>query len=139
MAYGDDVLRQIHQKTDGRCHLCRRAVRYALYGAYAEPAGWEVDHSNPRARGGTDRKSNLLPACCSCNRTKRASSTRSARKRNGFSRRPKSRGEKTATREKNAVVGGGLGAVAGGLMFGPLGALAGALLGGGIGHDIDPE
>jgi 5-methylcytosine-specific restriction endonuclease McrA len=139
MAYNDDVLRLIYRKTDGRCHLCRRAVRYALYGAYEKRAGWEVDHSNPRAKGGTDRRNNLLPACCTCNRTKRASSTRGTRKRNGFTRRPKSSREKRATRNKNAVIGVGLGALAGAALGGPIGLLIGAIAGGGIGHDIDPE
>lgn len=29
-----------------------------------------IDHATPRSRSGTDDKSNLLPACLSCNREK---------------------------------------------------------------------
>ncbi|MBI1944699.1 MAG: HNH endonuclease [Deltaproteobacteria bacterium] len=140
MAYSDDELRAIYRKTDGKCHLCWRVIRYALYGAYAERHGWEVDHSNPRAKGGTNRRSNLVAACCSCNRTKRASSTRGARKRNGVStRRPKSRNEKRATRRKNKAIGGTLGAAIGGAAFGPVGALLCGLVGAAIGNDVNPE
>ena len=139
MAYAEDALRLIFKKRDGRCHLCRRSVRYAHYGAHEERTGWEVEHSRPKATGGTNGMRNLLPAHCSCNRSKRASSTTSARRRSGFSRRPKSRTEKRATRRKNAVIGGALGAALGGLAFGWRGAVVGLLAGGGIGHDIDPE
>lgn len=139
MRYDDDDLGDIYEKTNGRCHLCRGVIQRSAYGDHGHAKGWEVDHSNPRAKGGTHRRSNLLPACCSCNRSKQAGSTRAARRRNGFTRRPMSRAELDDARTGNTLAGGGLGAVVGGALFGPVGAFLGGMLGGVIGDEIDPE
>ena len=139
MAYSKSELRMIWKKTDCRCHLCWRRLRLSSYGLVDERDAWEIDHSNARANGGTDRKGNLQPACIGCNRGKQAESTRSVRRQNGFGRSPMSAEEKGAARAKSALGGGALGATAGGLMFGPPGAIIGGLLGGLVGGASDPE
>ncbi len=85
-----EQLRQIYYRTDGVCHLCREDIALDRYGVDS-PLGWEVDHSNPKAHGGTDRLSNLLPAHPHCNRAKGAGSNREIRARHGFTRAPMSR------------------------------------------------
>jgi 5-methylcytosine-specific restriction endonuclease McrA len=59
---------EIFERTDGRCHLCSKPLALSNYGRLGRRGSWEVDHSKPRARGGTDRLSNLLPACPACAR-----------------------------------------------------------------------
>ncbi len=129
-------LQVLLNKTDSRCHLCRGALQLHHYG-YLGPLGWEIDHSVPRAKGGTDHVNNLLPAHGSCNREKGTLANSTIRKRNGFTRRPLSRRAQEAERIRNAFHGGGLGALVG-LLF-PGGWLIGALAGALIGHSADPE
>lgn len=94
MNYTDKDLNKIYNKTDGYCHLCHRKISWSNYGFPWTRGAWEVDHSVPKAFGGTDNMNNLFPACIECNRRKGANSTRSERAKNGFMRAPYSRGEK---------------------------------------------
>lgn len=130
-----DELSDVLKKTGGRCHLCKKG-RFSVksYGTK-----WELDHSNPKARGGSDRRSNLLPAHVACNRSKQDRSTRSVRNENGFSKRPLSKDEQQAARAKNTVAAAGLGAVLGGIVGGPPGAWLGGAVGGFLGHNTDVE
>src|SRR5690349_1910341 len=84
--------------TDSRCHVCRRDD--LVPSNYA--ALWEVDHVHPRARGGSDDLSNLLPACVPCNRSKGARAVREARAAFGYQHAPLSREE----RRERALLGG---------------------------------
>jgi len=130
-----EELAEILKKTDGRCHLCRKGrLSVQSYGSR-----WELDHSVPRAWGGTNRQSNLLPAHVRCNRSKQDRSTRSVRAENGFSKRPLSREEQGSARMKNTLTGAGVCAVVGGLLGGPPGALIGGALGCLLGHGSDVE
>lgn len=61
MAYSKDTLRHICDKTSSRCHICWKKVAWKNYGIVGARMAWEVDHSNPRARGGSDRTSNKQP------------------------------------------------------------------------------
>ena len=79
MAYDNEILNDIFDKTDGYCHICDGKITFSAYGDVYHRKGWEVDHSIPRAKGGTDHLNNLLPAHTSCNRSKGAYSTRTAR------------------------------------------------------------
>lgn len=79
--YDDYELTEIFEKTDGECHLCAGRLTFSAYGDLDHPKGWEVDHSNPRANGGTDYFRNLMPAHVSCNRQKGAMSNASFRNR----------------------------------------------------------
>lgn len=140
--YTKEQLRGILGKTDRRCHLCgpeggRLALKH--YGCVDEPQGWEVDHSRAKASGGTDRMSNLLPAHASCNRAKQDMTTRAYRQRHGFTRRPMSKMEQDGVRATNTLAAGGLGAVIGGLLFGPVGMLVLAGLGGLVGTGLKIE
>ncbi|MGD0496198.1 MAG: HNH endonuclease signature motif containing protein [Candidatus Bathyarchaeia archaeon] len=39
-------------------------------GRLGKRGAWEVDHSRPLSRGGTDYLRNLVPSCVECNRSK---------------------------------------------------------------------
>lgn len=92
MAYDNEILNDIFEKTDGYCHICDGKLTFSAYGDVYHLHGWEVDHSIPRAKGGTDHLNNLWPAHTSCNRSKGAFSTQSARNWHG---RSKYRSEKS--------------------------------------------
>lgn len=77
--------RQIFDRTSGKCHICHGTLEFLSYG---KDGGWEIEHSNPRVKGGTDRLNNLYPAHAKCNRSKGARSTSLARKRFGKTRAP---------------------------------------------------
>ena len=65
-------LRDIYDKTGGHCNLCGKKLSFVNYGASRGRGPWEVDHSNPVSRGGTNYKRNLNPACPGCNKSKGA-------------------------------------------------------------------
>jgi len=81
MAYTEEELNDIYDKNDGYCHICGKKLAFTNYGIVGARGAWEVDHSVPRSRGGSNLMRNLLPACISCNRSKGDSSTRTARAR----------------------------------------------------------
>lgn len=127
MAWDAGQLDRIFESTDGRCHLCWRDLNRARYGIE-----WEVDHSNPRASGGTDRAPNLKPACMPCNRRKQARSNEAVRREYGHSRAPRS----AHARRERATAGGLLGALLGAL-GGPAGVILGAIAGVAVGSYDD--
>lgn len=52
----------IYEMTAGHCWYC---------GLHIAPfSNWEIEHQQPRSRGGSDHLSNLVPACRACNRAK---------------------------------------------------------------------
>lgn len=114
--------------TGGSCHLCGKRLCRKHYGRPGEPGAWEVDHSVPRALGGTDHGNNLRAAHTTCNRSKGTKSSRAVRKANGLSRAPESYVQ-AARRESDADFGTVAGGVLGALLGGPGGALAGAAIG----------
>lgn len=133
-----DRRRQIFEKTEGRCHICRRKLTWRNYGVVDAANGWEIEHSRPRAQGGTDRLHNLFPACIPCNRAKGTSGSRAARQKHGFKSAPLS----AHRRMKNAWAGGAIGALVARLILaplGPAGILIGAVAGAVIGKAYEPE
>jgi len=70
MPYTDDELNYIYDKTNGCCWHCGKKLAWRNYGMFGEKGAWEVDHSNPLSRGGTDYLRNLVPSCIECNRSK---------------------------------------------------------------------
>lgn len=72
MGYSIEDLEWIFSKTNGRCRHCQIQIAFGNYGRRDARGGWEVDHSNPRANGGTDHGRNLWPLCWKCNLDKRA-------------------------------------------------------------------
>ena len=129
MVYTDEMLSAIYDRTSGYCHICGKKLAFTNYAKPGKRGGWEVEHSVPRANGGTDRLNNLYAACITCNREKRDGSTRAARARNGRTRAPLSRSKRAKQRATNTAVGAGLGALVGGVLLGPPGALIGAGIG----------
>lgn len=138
MSYNGGELNIIYDRTSGYCHICRKKLAFKNYGRFGERGAWEVEHSNPRARGGTNRASNLYAACVSCNRRKSDSTTRAARSGYGYQEAPLSSAKRKKARIENAVAGGVVGAVVGSI-FGPGGALVGSVMGARIGHKSNPD
>lgn len=72
MVTRDDMLHIIFEKTGGRCYHCAKKLSFSNYGTIDGHGSWEIDHSTPRAEGGTDYLRNLFPSCIKCNRSKGA-------------------------------------------------------------------
>jgi len=70
MTYSVERLSRIFEKTDGYCYHCGKKLAWRNYGEVTRKAAWEVDHSIPKSKGGTDHLNNLVPSCISCNREK---------------------------------------------------------------------
>lgn len=139
MAHSPETPERVFARTDGRCHLCHKRLSWCNYGAYGTRGAWEVDHSVPRARGGTGHGNNLFAACTSCNRSKQHGSTRTSRRMNGVRRAPLSREKRTEVRQANLVGGGSIGACIGGLLGGPPLAVLCGVVGAAVGWDTDPD
>jgi 5-methylcytosine-specific restriction endonuclease McrA len=139
MAYSEDRLNDIYDKTDGRCHLCGKKLAFKNYGVFRARGSWEVEHSVAKAIGGTDRLNNLYPAHISCNRSKGRRSSRSVRTLYGRTRAPLSRQKKDEVRNETAALGGLIGISLGGLVKGYPGAVLGGLIGAWLGHSEDPD
>lgn len=138
--FNETKLNKIFSKTDGSCHLCGKKLCYSNYGKREGRGKWEVEHSIPQAKGGTDNLNNLLPACVSCNREKGINSTRSARSKNGRTRAPYSANKKESIKKSNTLGGGlvgfGLTAL---LTAHPVGLAIGVITGSLIGNSINPD
>ena len=138
MPYNDEMLNRVYNRTDGHCHICGKKLSFVNYAKFGLRGAWEVEHSRPRVKGGTDHGNNLFPACIPCNRTKREANTKTARNWYGRKCAPLSKERKTKIRRKNTaigtLIGGTLGSVAG-----PWGTAIGATIGATIGHSIDPD
>ena len=145
MAYSNDQLTDIYERTDGHCHICTKKLSRKNYAQFGERGAWEVEHSRARALGGTDAPSNRYAACIRCNRSKGCGSTRSARARNGRRCAPLSKVRRAEERTTNAVLVGGAGAVLGHQVARVLGwhpavgTIAGGLLGADAGHRHNPD
>jgi len=76
MAYSEDLLIRVHSKYEGHCYHCGKQIPFKNYaGREGERGKWEIDHGNPKAKGGVDDLRNLLPACICCNREKNDKTT----------------------------------------------------------------
>ena len=138
MNYSLDSLRKIYDRTAGRCHLCGKKLSLSNYGSFEKKGSWEIEHSVPRCKGGTNHANNLFPACISCNRSKGVLTSRSARSKYSRTRAPLSKSRKEEVRMQNglgaAIICGLIGATTGGL-----GAILGGLIGLCCGYEMDPE
>lgn len=139
MAYSDEQLDRIYDRTNGRCHVCRKRLAFTNYGSVGRRGAWEVDHSRPRARGGSDHGNNLYAACIACNRSKQAVTSRAVRAREGFKRAPLSQHGRDARRAANTTTGAIIGGIAGALVLGLPGILLGGAAGGVFGNSRDPD
>jgi 5-methylcytosine-specific restriction endonuclease McrA len=138
MKWDQTKLERIFQRTDGHCHICRAKLHLSRYGQMDKSGAWEVEHSVPRAKGGTDHLNNLYAACISCNRSKGSNSTSKARAKNGYKKAPLPREKKV----DNAITGGAIGSLAFLLVppqFKLLAMVVGTLTGAKIGYDSQPD
>lgn len=141
MSWTHQQIVAVFNSTSGHCHICRRRLAFGNYGNVGAAGAWEVDHSVPQAKGGSDRLPNLRPACIPCNRAKQDRSSAAARAEIGFSRAPLSRVARAQKQRENAAVGGILGMALGGFLAGPIGALLVGFAAAAAGHEkriIDP-
>ncbi len=132
------ILGRIYDKTNGACHICHKKLSFSNYGIHGAKASWHVDHSVPRAKGGSDHPNNLFPACISCNLEKGIVSTRAIRNKYGNTRAPLSKKRKQRIQDENAIGGAAIGGAIG-LIAGPVGGLVGAFIGAVIGYDESPK
>ena len=139
MRFTKEQLDQIYRKTSGYCHICHTKLSRKNYGQDGERGAWHVEHSVPRAKGGTDHLNNLKPACISCNLDKSATTTRTARGWNGKTRAPLSVEKRNQAKSENALLGAVGGGVVGFAVAGPIGAAIGALAGGHFGASENPD
>jgi hypothetical protein len=135
MPFHVDQLEIIYARTDGYCHICHAKVYFVNYGQAGARGAWEVEHSRAQVRGGTDHGNNLRPACISCNRSKGALTTRTARARHGNTRSPLSKSAKAAIREENSTVAATFGVLLG-AVGGPIGMAIGGVAGAWIGKNL---
>lgn len=138
MKISRERLQKIFDKTDGRCHICRRVLIYKNYGENGHKSAWEIEHSKPRVHGGKDHLNNLYAAHITCNRSKGKNTTKNVRSAYGFQSAPRSHDKKV----KDAVVWGLLGLTP--ALFVPpqiriLVALLGVGLGAKYGFDTEPD
>ncbi len=139
MRYENEKLNQIYAKTDGYCHICHKKLALSNYGVNGAKGSWHVEHSKPKAKGGTDHMNNLYAACISCNIEKGTSHTKTARAKNGNTRAPYSKEKKQKIKTNNTVGGATIGSGIGWAIGGPVGGLVGGLIGGAIGSSNSPK
>lgn len=106
MPYTDEQLSAIYDRTSGYCHICGKKLAFQNYGRPGRKGAWQVEHSNPRVKGGSDRLTNLFAACIDCNLSKATSTTRTARRWYGRNRAPLSRDRRRQAQLRNAIAGG---------------------------------
>ena len=121
--------RAVFTKSNGLCHLCWKSVSFSNYGNHGARGAWEIDHSVPKAQGGTDHMNNLYAAHTVCNRAKQARSSASVRRENGRTRPPMSAAAIKELKAGDAWVGALSGAMLGARFAGPPGLLIGAIIG----------
>ncbi len=137
--YDNERLNRIYDKTDGRCHICHKKLAFTNYGIHGARASWHVEHSVPKAKGGTNHLNNLFPGCISCNMEKGTKHTKTARGWNGKTRAPYSKTKKRKIRKANTAGGAVIGAGIGLIIGGPIGGAIGSAIGGAIGKSNSPK
>jgi 5-methylcytosine-specific restriction endonuclease McrA len=138
MAYDKITLRKIYDRTSSYCHICKKKLSFTNYGKIDKKGAWEVEHSRPRSKGGSDHLNNLYASCISCNRTKGMFTSRTARSWHDRKKAPLSKVKRKEEKYFNAIFVGIAGLIIG-LYISPFGAFVGAALGGKIGYDVDPD
>lgn len=140
MSFAPEQLNRIFARTNGRCHICHGQnggpLVFGRYGQVGAKGAWEVEHSVPKADGGTDHGNNLYAAHVWCNRAKGDGSTRAARAEYGVTRAPRSTAKVKEARERNTLVGLGGGIALGAALGGFLGAALVGVLGAVFGSEV---
>ncbi len=138
MKLTNERLNKIFDKTDGKCHLCHKPVVFKNHGNFGSRGAWEVEHSKPKSKGGTDHLNNLFCACLKCNREKGNNTNYSVRSKNGVKNAPLSEKNKKKSIVTNTVSYAATGAAIG-RFFGPVGMVAGGIIGSLVGSNINPD
>jgi 5-methylcytosine-specific restriction endonuclease McrA len=139
MTHDSEKLKRIYDRTQGYCHICHKKLSFSNYGSRGTRGSWHIEHSVPKAKGGTDHLNNLFAACIDCNLDKGTYTTQTARRRAGQTRAPLSK-KKVAEIRTNRTVGGLLtGAVTGLIIGGPVGMFIGGAGGAIIGNTNSPK
>lgn len=139
MKYDNERLNNIYDKTDGYCHLCHKKLAFTNYGVNGTKGSWHVEHSVPKAKGGTDHLNNLYAACIKCNLEKSTYHTKTVRGWNGQSRAPYSATKKQKIKSNNTI---GSAAIVGGIglaIGGPIVGIIGSIIGGALGSSNSPK
>jgi 5-methylcytosine-specific restriction endonuclease McrA len=139
MAFDKEQLDRIYRRTCGYCHLCYSKLARKNYGRPGKRGAWEVDHSVPSSKGGTDHLNNLLAACATCNRDKSSVTTKTARSWNGKARAPLSPAKRRQAKAANGLLAAICMGLVGFATAGPIGAAIGALAGGRLGSSQNPD
>jgi 5-methylcytosine-specific restriction endonuclease McrA len=134
-----EQLDKIYRRTCGYCHICHKKLARTNYARLGTKGAWEIEHSIPRSKGGTDHMNNLFPAHISCNRDKGNVTSRTARARNGKTRCPLSPKSRNEAKTENGLLGAACGGLAGLAVGGPVGAVIGALAGGSLAASQNPD
>jgi 5-methylcytosine-specific restriction endonuclease McrA len=138
VACDDKTLSRIYDRTSGYCHICGKKMSFTNYALPGRKGAWEIEHSVPRSKGGTDHANNLFGAHIACNRDKSDHTTQTARNWHGRKRAPLSRAQRKDAQSSNTIGGAVIGGLIG-LAGGPAGVIAGSLIGAGIGSSMKPE
>lgn len=138
MKTDDDRLNKVFDKTRGKCHLCHKQLAFSNYGKVGAKGAWEIEHSKPRSKGGTDHMNNLYAAHIECNRKKSNGTNYSIRSKYGVKNAPLSHTARKNKMIKN-VAGGAVTGAAIGRFLGPGGMVIGGLLGALVGSDIETD
>lgn len=134
--FTEDIRAKVLEKTSTRCHICHKTLAKKNYGVIGMRGAWEIDHSIPISKGGTNHLNNLYAACIPCNRKKGNSSNMVARKPHGLLVAPLSKKAKEQRQNSRALAGFAVGAGFGSI-FGPLGIVIGGSLGALVGGAND--
>lgn len=138
MAFSKVERRKIYDRTYGKCHICGKKLSFENYSFLCLKGAWEVEHSNPKSMGGTNRLNNLYAACITCNRIKNNKSTKLARSKFGRTRAPLSKAKRKEEKINNSFLGSVIGGIIGSVA-GPPGAVIGATIGAKLGFDKKPD
>lgn len=134
MSFSRAERRKIYDRTTGYCHICGKKLAFENYGTFGPKGAWEIEHSNAKSKGGTNRKNNLYPSCISCNRCKNNNSTRSARSKYSRTKAPLSKIARREAKKNNSIIGGIFGGFFGSI-FGPAGIVVGSAIGAHLGYN----
>jgi hypothetical protein len=139
MKFEKSQLDSVYRRTTGYCHLCHVKLARRNYGKTGMRGAWQVEHSVPRSKGGTDHLNNLFAACVDCNLNKSNMTTRTARSWNGKARAPLGPEKRGEAKVRNAIAGAILCGVAGVAVAGPVGLIIGLLTGASVGSSENPD
>lgn len=134
-----EKLVKVFTKTDGNCHICHGDLNFDFYGNAYGKDSWEIEHSKPRAKGGTDHLNNLFPAHVTCNRKKGVSPNRTIRSKYGTTRAPYSKAKKQSIKIQNTKKGFLIGSGIGLATTGPVGGVVGGTIGGIVANKRSPK